>query len=315
VARIAFLLTILAVPIASSTGGSGSADIMSTGLISYDEEEVKMKYCINVHGARWTTVWRQQDYMEKLRDTGAEWVRISLTATQTSGECVAIHKDYGLKVLGIICQQTVENLESLEHWRTVVGQTLDIHGDLLDAVECWNEPDLPEFFSGIFQGQPDMYVQMLQILREELDARNLNIPIVAGAVCSLQSTKTSPDGGGYGGYFLRRIRELGSDQYCDVYSVHSYKETIGVYGNLAGHYARAKELLGTDKPIWYDEMGNGDSQQASANYMSQWFTELLNLGVPFVSWYLFWGQGNYGMVNDDFSPRPSYTMFQSFTSQ
>jgi len=311
---------------------SGRASMTETATTSTQATQ----FSLNA-GSLSSSEWLGTSYITRLKDTGTQWVRVDISSTDTTSNnykyISALHQN-GFKVLAIVGHRLTPNLQNYTEWQTAINKVMQVYGNIIDAIEVCNEPDLTVFHFGIFQGQSDVYINLLKTVYQERSNAGLKMPIVAGAVASLVSTGTTP-GDNYGGYFLSRIRELGSDQYCDAYSFHIYDYflDLGSFCSADVMYNRAVQIVQNSKPIWVTEMGHGDNfidmkshcgyyktfsngYDASAYALNLWFTQLINANCPFVSWYLFTStdQTNYNLIDySSFNPNPSFYAFQNFT--
>jgi len=261
--------------------------------------------------------------MSELKASNANWVRWGLRSGGVGSDPWNFAKyvtDNGIKILGTFSRKIAPwvgsdfgPIQDLDHWRMLVQQAIATYGPFISAAECWNEPDLPKFHSGYMDGSPEHYIQMLQILHEELKAYNPSIPLFAGSVATMRDTQTVP-GNYYGGYFLRRIDELGAKNYSDGYSFHLYAWFLnGVSGlySLTDVYNSAKAIAGS-RPVWLTEMGSTlSNEDLQAAELADWFTELEAARAPFVSVFKYYG-GVTGLIRTDFSIKPSYLTFQEY---
>lgn len=285
------------------------------------------EYSLNV--GYYNNPWEDPLWIEKLIASGAKWVRVDVPHGDIGSESwnfLKFLKENGLKILGIFGQRVApwvsggwEPIADLDHWRQLVQRALNIYGEFLDAIECWNEPDLPKFHSGYMDGTPWNYFEMLKVLYEEVQNYNPNIPIIAGSIATMRDTQTTP-GDFYGGYFLRRIHEMGAYNYCHAYSIHIYAWFLTGYNDLytaTDVYNRAKSIAGA-KPVWITEMGHGATEEEQATQIETWFTELSRVNCPFITWFPYYGSTAgeiaYAIVRQDLSEKPSYYIFQRFAT-
>lgn len=312
------------------------AAVLSLAYYSYAETSQPISYpqftleqtalptnAYGLNAGRSNSSWLNPSWINGLIQTGASWIRTDIYyggPGEESYNFIRYLKQNGFKILGIFCQKIArwtgngwEPIPDLTHWRQLVQRALTNYGSYLDAIEMWNEPDLTTFESGYMDGSPTHYLDMLRVLREEITLKNLQIPIVAGAVATMRNTETTP-GDNYGGYFLKRIHDLGADNYCDAYSIHIYKWFLNGYNglnSLTDAYVRAINIV-SPKPVWVTEIGHEAIPEDDQALQAQtWLTEMKTLAVPFVAWFNYY-EGDKAIMRDDFTARPAYYIFQKF---
>lgn len=279
------------------------------------------EFCVN--GGLWSNApvpWTNPLYLPELKKLGVEWVRFDISygdKTSVTYLYAKMLKDNGFKVLGIFAKGlspwisgVSKPLADLAEWTTLVQRAIANYADVLDAIEVWNEPDLTNFYSGYMNGTPEPYFQMLKEVWNEAHARGLTIPIIAGAIGVMYTYDVAPispippSGWNYGATFLQKIKLLGSDAYCDAYSIHIYQWYLGKQGlnKASDAYIRAKNIVG-GKPVWVTEIADS----AGAPWLTSNFNDLINVGCPFLSWYSFWLQNSgYSLLNTDLTETPVY---------
>lgn len=287
------------------------------------------EFCVN--GGLWSNApvpWTHPLYLPELKKLGVEWVRFDMQYGDQTGQTylyAKMLKDNGFKVLGIFAKglsvwdANIGNrkpLVDLAEWTTLVQKALTTYADVLDAIEVWNEPDLTNFYSGYMNGTPEPYFQMLKVVWNEVHARGLNIPIIAGAIGVMYTYDVTPispippTGWNYGATFLQKIKLFGSDAYCDAYSIHIYQWYLGKQGlnKASDAYIKAKNIIG-EKPVWVTEIAD----PAGAPWLTSNFNDLINVGCPFLSWYSFWLQNSgYSLLNTDLTETPIYWALRQF---
>ena len=251
--------------------------------------------------------------------------------------CFELLHDESVKCLGVFGQDlnvwngTIKApapIDNLTEWQTLVHDALYNYGygPFLEAVECWNEPDLMQNQKGCMNG-PENYTEMLRILYNETKTYageyNKTIDVVAGSVVNIYSNETSP---GTGALFIQTIKDLGSDDFCDAYSMHIYKgdpADVNSSQFLSGHTAdeaydcikNITDANSTDpKPLWVSEMGTHDNtDKGQASQMQTWFKELASRFCPMVFWYNYIDPDEdiHGILETGtFKERPAFYVFQ-----
>jgi len=258
--------------------------------------------------------------------------------------CLKLLHDESVKCLGVFgpdlnvwndSAQAPDPIDDLVEWQTLVQGALQNFGPFLDAVECWSEPDLTQNQNGYMNG-PQHYFDMLQILYDETkmyaEEHNKTIDVVAGSVVTIYSIETVPghDVPGAGTLFIQNITDLGSDGFCDAYSMHIYKAdaTPPVHANphqfLRGHTAREaydyiKNVTDANttnpKQLWVSEMGTHDkTDDGQAEQMQTWFYELTGVSCPMIFWYNYVDpiENMHGILrNGTLEERPAYHVYSS----
>ena len=255
--------------------------------------------------------WNDPRWISQLKLSGCKWARMNVfnenrsTHFNDSLSCFELLQNESIKCLGVFCQDLNTwkvPIGNLTEWQMLVDDALDNYGQFLDAVECWNEPDLPINPEGCMNS-PENYTEMLRILynetKEYAQNNNKTINVVAGSVVNIYTNDTTP---GNGTRFIQAIRDLGSDDCCDAYSMHIYKTDPALndsedylQGHTAGEaYYYIKSITdanSTDpKPLWVSEMGTHDhTDEGQASQMQTWFMELRSVSCPVVFWYTYIG--------------------------
>ncbi len=300
--------------------------------------------------------WASSDqWLEELNASGAGWVRTELRyfnestiqdpndpANQTIAMLTLV-KQCNLSVDAIFDEMIspwignssgeFQPITSLDQWKSLVDDALTAYGGFLDAVECWNEPDMintttAQSLGFYMDGTPEHYANMLQVLWQETKAYNPNIKVIAGAVATVRTS--SNESGSYrsGGGFLNQICELNASSYCDCFSIHVYDGYLdGAEGinSAADAFNQAESLVSNAKPIWITEIGanHAPSLDLQNAFVNASFASLKsNSDCSMVMWYdyyplnstanpeNFWN----GIVGQDLTERPDYYTFRNFAA-
>lgn len=251
--------------------------------------------------------WNDPRWISELKLSGCKWARMNVfnenrsTHFNDSLSCFELLQNESIKCLGVFCQDLNTwkvPIGNLTEWQTLVDDALNNYGQFLDAVECWNEPDLTINQEGCMNS-PENYTEMLRILynetKEYAQNNNKTINVVAGSVVSIYTNDSTP---GNGTSFIQAIKDLGSDDCCDAYSMHIYKTGPGgndsdeyLQGRTAGEaYDYIKSITDVNStgpnPLWVSETGTHDNtDEGQASQMQTWFTELESVSCPMVFWY------------------------------
>jgi len=198
------------------------------------------------------------------------------------------------------------------------------YGTRLAALEVWNEPNLHQ--GGTFEGAANKAVAYAQLLRATYPAAkqgNAGVPVLAGSL----SFADRP--------FLEALEAAGIKGNHDGLAVHPYNEWRDPADAWKDEFKKwtfvpglnsihdALVAAGDDKPIWVTEFGwttgtasrwkVSEAQQGA--YLAKGFRLLA--GMPWVKAALAYNlreknsspadeEGNFGIVNRDFSPKPAF---------
>ena len=272
---------------------------------------------------------KNEQYMSKFIESGAKWVRTDIygvfdsnLVSEYQGVMSTMH-DAGIKWLAIFGKDLIEYAGSgftLDDWRKYVRQGVTVFDGYVDAIEIWNEPDLPEFHYGYMDGTPEHYFDLLKAAYEEIKSVNASIPVVAGSLCTL----IEDNGEIYGGTLLKGIWALGASDYCDVVSIHTYRHWM-VYLGIAADEAVQMAYDITGKPIWVTELGYpsedipdmgfvGESEETQRDWMNKTFNEFEGGTVKpeVVMWYTFYTATKFPILNSDYSEKLAFQTFKEF---
>lgn len=293
--------------------------------------------------------WNDPNWLNKLKNSGCTWIKMDIYNSQRSVyndslSCLELLHNESMKCLGVFGQDlnmwnattgAPVPIDNLTEWQILVQDALQNYGPFLDAVECWNEPDLTQNQNGYMNG-PQHYFEMLQILYNETKAyaqdRNETIDVVAGSVVTIYSILTQPglDVPGAGTVFIQNIKDLGSDGFCDAYSMHIYMADANPPVNanpeqfLRGHnaeeaYEYIKNITDANatnpKPLWVSEMGTHDNtDEGQASQMQAWFEQLASAQCPMAFWYNYIDpiENVQGILETEtLKERPAFCVFES----
>jgi polysaccharide biosynthesis protein PslG len=210
------------------------------------------------------------------------------------------------------------------------------------AWEIWNEPNTERFWPG--GPDPAAYTELLKAAYPAVKEADPNAKVVFGGVANLAAGSR---------WFVNQSYAAGAKDYFDVLGWHSYSlcgESPDVIRYWDGHPTRTSfvgyrymhnqmfRLHDDPKPIWLTEWGwstssascasdwtSGVSEQAQADYLRRGFKTLEH--DPYVQVALWYGLRNnywqndadeleaqFGLLRDDFSPKPSYAAFKAYAT-
>jgi hypothetical protein len=257
--------------------------------------------------------WADPRYAQYLQDSGATWIRTQAASISWTLNNVTRLHNMGFKVLLMVAYHLVHDPvnDTLATWQAAVHDILVACGPYIDAVECWNEPDIVAHQDSVMDGSPASYMTVLHAVHDEMATTGLwgKIPLVAGAVSNLKGdTAISRN-------LLAAIRALGSDDLCDIYSYHSYAHAAG--SDAGAYYYRVKQVTGDSKPLWMTEIGRREADEAATPMMNTYLTQLKAINCPMVIVWEFFTHAqptdpNLKMVDSSYTVYPLYKLFQSF---
>jgi hypothetical protein len=187
-----------------------------------------------------------------------------------------------------------------------VNAVLDRYGNRIDALEAWNEANLPSFW----RGTPDKMAELTRIVYDAVQERGLDIDVYAA------SATTRVAGSIYRFFpsYLKGLEERGWP--VDGYSVHAYPDADGNASDMAGLVAQFKAYLAIanapDKPIANTELnyglaGPGDKphrdipRKFSEAWVTRTFLDSIRLGLDSTYWFA-WTPQYYGQLGIQLNP-------------
>jgi hypothetical protein len=198
------------------------------------------------------------------------------------------------------------------------------YGSALAAVEAWNEPNWSNnLIAANGSTVPATYAAMLKAFYTGAKQGNPNVPVLAGATAYTDTT------------FLNALYANGIKGYFDGISVHPYADgadpaSTTVYHSFVGQIQTlhaAQVAAGDNTPIWITEFGwpvgtfsGANTLQQQATYTNEAYS-LIN-SYPYVEGATVYqlrdaasdptnAQDGFGLLQSDFTPRPSYASFQA----
>jgi hypothetical protein len=129
------------------------------------------------------------------------------------------------------------------------------------AIEIWNEPNLPLFFSPV---DPARYTQLLTKAYHTVKAVRPSLPVISAGLAGYPGTKADSTGWAVQP-FLDAMFKAGAEPAMDGIGVHIYPtvaDSNGVYrwnpagfGQMLDVVRAARERAGASQPIWVTEVG------------------------------------------------------------
>jgi hypothetical protein len=199
-----------------------------------------------------------------------------------------------------------------------VYETVKRYKKYVHVWEIWNEPNITPFWSP----KPDVkeYAKLLKVAYEAAKRADPDCTVVGAATAG-----TDLD-------FIKGLLENGGGDHMDVVSFHPYQGDLGSLspdkGGLAEQIRSVRKLLaehGCRKPIWLTEIGHRTTgthghtsvtEQQQAAYLIRTYAIALSSGAERVFWFNLQDWEEYwGMVKQDFKPKPSFDAYRAMTKQ
>ena len=209
--------------------------------------------------------------------------------------------------------------ESLDAWRSYVRTVAQRYGDRVDYWEVWNEQDW-EFWESSLED----FVILLKAAHDELKRTDPDCKVMLGGLSTNgEHGWSNPRAKEHA---LQRLYDAGAKDCFDVMTVHTYTNDLdtGIRESIANLNTTYRVMCRNGdghKRIWITEIGSATNARPLADqaaYLTQVYTGLLSHPlVDKVFWYNFRcigenaedQQHNFGVVDYDFSPRPSYEAY------
>ena len=144
-----------------------------------------------------------------------------------------------------------------EAYGDFAGEVARRYSDRVHAYEIWNEPNLERFWP---DPDPDAFAELLAAAGPRIAAADPEAEIVSGGLSpatNRENTSVAPVD------FLRRLYELGAQEYFTVVGMHPYSyperpsggSDWNSFGQMAQMTALMDEAGDTDTQIWVTEIG------------------------------------------------------------
>lgn len=187
-----------------------------------------------------------------------------------------------------------------------VEAVLDRYGNRINAIEAWNEANLPSFW----RGTPDEMAEMTKVVYDSVQERGLDIDVYAA------SATTRVAGSIYRFFpsYLKGLEERGWP--VDGFAVHAYPDADGNASDMSGLVAQFKAYLAIanapDLPIANTELnyglaGPGDKphrdipRKYSEAWVTRTFLDSIRLGLDSTYWFA-WTPKYYGQLGIQLNP-------------
>ncbi len=292
--------------------------------ITISSGQAKTIYGLNA--SSYLTPYTDARFLTGLEASGAQMVRIELK--YDIGEDYQLTKmlhEAGFAIIGVLGKSSAPwtgtpdwmPIKDVNHWTQISDHVLSQYQGIIDYVEVWNEPDLPEFSSGYMDGTPAHYMDLLKATCSVASIYDFPKSKIVGPSIAVMRNSSNTPSDFYGANFAKETVKLGIRDYISAANIHIYdwflngneglKSAKDVYERAVGIY---------DLPVWVTEIGNLQNQVDDVEIsveMNQWFNELQNRDCPVIIWYsCIDGWDTSGLMRENFSTKPQYTTFQSF---
>lgn len=362
-AGLSLVVAVAAVVVQLSFGSSPAWDrvpVASDGQAVRVDRGSPGKASLPALGVQYHATWehygpeRREEVLDRIEASGATWVRVDIGWASLQPRPGAFDRTWALPRVDAVMEELRErDLKVLGmFWTTpawasdardpdvarfsaprdpqdyadALGVAAQRWGDVVDAWEVWNEPNLGEFFRG---ADPATYTELLCAAHDELGRTDPRAPVVFGGLMY------NDDG------WLEQAYLAGAQGCFDVLSVHSYQAPAdappattdpGEVWNLTSLDAVHETMLenGDDLPVWVTEFGwsvhenapgvenwrRGVTEEQQARYAAE-AVQLVGERFPFVD-VAFWykdaadptssdeHQQGYALLDEDLVPRPVY---------
>ena len=204
--------------------------------------------------------------------------------------------------------------EQIEGYTNFVRAIINHYKHWTKCWEIWNEPNISLFWKP--HREPAAYCALLKAAYKTAKETDPECTVVG---CSLSRIDLS---------FLERMLKLGAGRYMDVVSIHPYrprfKKSCESSGYLEEIYALRNLMsrYGVKIPIWITEMGWTTSkhhsarpvtQEVQAAYLVRMYVLSIVAGIERIIWYKHSDINQFGLMLEDFTPKPSYNAYKTMT--
>lgn len=199
---------------------------------------------------------------------------------------------------------------SVGFWTDVVGQAVARYRDRVREWQFWNEPNVREFWTG---SMTQYRTEILEPAAAAARAIHPSVKVVCPGLANLRDWRD---------WFreILRVKDL-----IDVVNHHNYANDgrevlLDLERDLPGRPSLRtlmRELGVEGKPFWLTETGRRSDQGNQLEYYQDLVAALeTKRWVSRVFFHHYWdgtgqGDGGFGIVNEDFSPKPAYLFLQS----
>jgi len=193
-----------------------------------------------------------------LKDAGIQMLRIEFNDTNNSKSMnnlrtlVPAVVNNNIKVLGLLIRKDLAP-DNVDAWGDWVYNTVNEFKNNVHVWECWNEPNLENFFSG---KDPVKYTAFLKKCYEQAKRADPTCKVLGGSVVFTHQTALN---------FLTAIYQNGAKDYMDRLSYHPYctpyapdytgSDSHNPYIWLGTKVRPLMVSFGDTRPLWITEVG------------------------------------------------------------
>lgn len=201
-------------------------------------------------------------------------------------------------------------------WRAFVAAYVERYRDRVPLWEVWNEPDI-----GFWRGTVGEYLETAEIAIEEIRRADPGAKIMSGGFATLK-----PHAGRVRNPHLQREAMEALGPRFDYHAVHEHGAFPGFARLVDGAYAELRASLSkTPPPLYFNEtglpsLGGAEAERAQAWTLVKKTAFVRSRGAAGYLWYNLRNDGfdpangehNFGLVTNDFQPKPAYVAFNTF---
>ena len=211
-------------------------------------------------------------------------------------------------------------IKDVQGYQVYLTSIVNRYKDRVKYWEIWNEPNLNEYWLGTVQD----YVNLLKISFQAIKSADPSSHVLNGGT----------DGADYD--YVKSLYALGAGKYFDILALHPYSnpDDPRSAGDHSSHFFPSiSEVLNvmsqnrdSNKTVWLTELAwavdssywGGVTPAQQAEYMNASYDMVLQKW-PQVKAYIWYSSrdqadGNWGLLNQDQSKRPSWNTFESLAS-
>jgi len=293
------------------------------------------------------------DLVNLLRDAGVGWVRFEPVWRRLEKEkgkfkwkpydkMVTIASERGLRLYGLLAygtdwaDPTTGSEEAIAGFANYASKLAERYKNKIKFWEVWNEEDWMGFWQP--EADPLTYRTLLKEVYGNIKKVNPECKVIIGGLTGNYKAR--------GRYkFLTSVYKYAGGSYFDIVAIHPYVAPLApdtggkFFRQLEDVMHRMREFNDSKKSIWITELGwpsgKGGTEEHAGNkanvslekqaqyLVRSYVTALSSGGVDKIFWHYFKNSGhdpdiaqqNFGLVNADLSPKPSYVAYRVMASK
>jgi hypothetical protein len=261
-----------------------------------------------------------------------------VAAAEKNGLRILFILDYGNPLYGPA--QAVVSDAGRDAFAAYAAAAAQRYGGRGHMWEIWNEPNLPQFWSGTGEGpDPEQYARLVDAAVVALREADPSATILAGAAFMGLPEVVPLIGGIEGGEFLRRLFATGVLDRVDGITAHFYRaESPESVAASVQRIREAMEAEGRVLPLWSGEWGYSTydpeapatelnflpavSEDRQASYAARMLLTGYALGLAGCVWFKDRDapdpspgdiEHHWGLMRDDLEPKPAYEAVATLT--